>query len=71
MYKFRSMVIGAEDILKELLEKDEDARKEWEENRKLKRELQEIKNLNLSIEVIDFRTYGRVKLIFLKIKERG
>lgn len=36
MYKFRSMVIGADEILKELLEKDEDARKEFEENRKLK-----------------------------------
>lgn len=36
MYKFRSMVIGAEDILKELLEKDESARKEYAEYKKLK-----------------------------------
>ena len=36
MYKFRSMVIGAEDILKDLLEKDEEARKEYSEYKKLK-----------------------------------
>ena len=36
MYKFRSMVVDADDILKELLEKDEDARKEFEATRKLK-----------------------------------
>ena len=36
MYKFRSMVIGAEDILKDLLEKDEAARKEYSEYKKLK-----------------------------------
>lgn len=36
MYKFRSMVIDADKKLAELLENDEQARKEWEENRKLK-----------------------------------
>lgn len=36
MYKFRSMVVGADDILKELLEKDEDARKEYTKYKKLK-----------------------------------
>lgn len=36
-----------------------------------KRELQEIKQLEHNIEIIDVRTYGRVKLIFLKIEERG
>ena len=34
------------------------------------RELQKIKEIN-NIEIINLRTYGRVKLIFLKIKERG
>ena len=33
LYKFRSMVPNADDVLKELL-KDEDRRKEWEENHK-------------------------------------
>ncbi len=36
MYKFRSMVVGADEKLKELLENDENARKEFEETRKLK-----------------------------------
>lgn len=36
MYKFRSMVVGAEEKLKELLENDEEARKEFEATRKLK-----------------------------------
>ena len=36
MYKFRSMVVGAEEKLKELLEKDEDARKEYNTYKKLK-----------------------------------
>lgn len=36
MYKFRSMVVGAEERLKELLEKDEDARKEYNTYKKLK-----------------------------------
>lgn len=36
MYKFRTMVTDSEQKLKELLENNEEARKEWEENRKLK-----------------------------------
>lgn len=36
MYKFRSMIVGAENALKELLEKDEEARKEYAEFKKLK-----------------------------------
>ena len=36
MYKFRSMVVGAEQILEELLEKDVDAREEYSEYKKLK-----------------------------------
>lgn len=36
MYKFRSMIVGAEDALNELLEKDEDARQEYAEFKKLK-----------------------------------
>lgn len=36
MYKFRTMCVDADQKLKELLENDEDARQEWEENRKLK-----------------------------------
>ena len=35
MYKFRSMCVDADIKLKELLENNEDARKEWEENQKL------------------------------------
>ena len=35
------------------------------------RELQEIKKLNYNIKIKDQRTYGRVKLIFLKKEERG
>lgn len=35
MYKFRSMVVNADEILKDLLEKDKEARKEWEAHRKL------------------------------------
>lgn len=35
MYKFRSMVVGADEILKKLLEENEDLRKEFEETRKL------------------------------------
>ena len=38
MYKFRSMVVGAEEKLKELLEKDEDARKEYSTYKKLKKD---------------------------------
>ena len=34
------------------------------------REIQKIKNIS-NIEIINLKTYGRVKLIFLKIKERG
>ena len=36
MYKYRSMVVGADEKLKKLLEEDEDARKEFEEFKKLK-----------------------------------
>lgn len=35
MYKFRSMCVDADVKLKELLENDEEARKEWEANQKL------------------------------------
>ena len=35
MYKFRSMVVDAEERLEKLLEEDEETRKEWEENQKL------------------------------------
>lgn len=35
MYKFRSMVVGAEEVLQELLEKDEEANKEYSEFKKL------------------------------------
>ena len=35
MYKFRSMIVNAEQVLNELLAEDEELRKEWEENRKL------------------------------------
>ena len=35
------------------------------------RELQEIKNIEKNIEIVNLRTYGRVKLIFLKKKKRG
>ena len=35
MYKFRSMIVGADEILKKLLEENEDLRKEFEETRKL------------------------------------
>lgn len=36
MIKYRTMIVGADDKLKELLESDERIRKEWEENRKIK-----------------------------------
>lgn len=36
MYKFRSMVVGADEILKKMLEEDEELRKEFEATRKLK-----------------------------------
>ena len=36
MYKYRSMVVGADDILKEYLEENEDAKKEYKINKKLK-----------------------------------
>ena len=36
MYKFRTMVVDADKKLAELLKKDEEMRKEWQENRKLK-----------------------------------
>ena len=36
MYKFRSMVVGADEVLKELLENDEEARKEYKKYKKLK-----------------------------------
>ncbi len=36
MYKFRTMCVNSAERLKELLETDEEARQEWEENRKLR-----------------------------------
>ena len=36
MYKFRSMVVGADEVLKDLLKNDEDARKEYKKYKKLK-----------------------------------
>lgn len=36
MYKFRSMIVGADEKLKKLLEEDEEARKEFEEFKKLR-----------------------------------
>ena len=36
MYKFRSMIMNADDVLKELLENDEEARNEYQEFKKLK-----------------------------------
>ncbi len=36
MYKFRSMVVGAEEVLQKMLEENEELRKEFEETRKLK-----------------------------------
>ena len=38
MYKFRSMVVNADDKLKRILEEDEELRKEFEETRKLKKD---------------------------------
>ena len=35
MYKFRSMCMDSQEVLEKLLKEDEDARKEWEEHRKL------------------------------------
>ena len=35
MYKYRTMVVNADEILKEILARDEKLRKEFEENRKL------------------------------------
>lgn len=34
MYKFRTMVVGADDVLKEILSNDEEARKEYAKNKK-------------------------------------
>jgi len=68
-YKLDIAVKAIEKILeKKLLSEDGLIILETDEE---KRELQEIKNLNLNIEVIDFRTYGRIKLIFLKEEKRG
>ncbi len=36
LYKFRTMIIGADEKLKQYLEENEDAKKEYEENHKLK-----------------------------------
>lgn len=36
MYKYRSMVVGADDVLKDLLKNDEEARKEYKKYKKLK-----------------------------------
>lgn len=38
MYKYRTMVVGADEILKKLLEEDEEARKEYSINKKLKKD---------------------------------
>ena len=35
MYKFRSMCMDSQEVLEKLLKEDEDARKEWDEHRKL------------------------------------
>ena len=35
MYKFRSMCMNSQEVLEKLLKEDENAKKEWEENRKL------------------------------------
>lgn len=35
MYKFRSMCMNSQEVLEKLLAEDEDAKKEWEEHRKL------------------------------------
>lgn len=35
MYKFRSMCMNSQEVLEKLLKENEDARKEWEEHRKL------------------------------------
>lgn len=36
MYKFRTMVNNSQEVLEKILNENEEARKEWEENRKLK-----------------------------------
>ena len=36
MYKYRTMIVGADEKLKEILKNNDEMRKEWEENRKLK-----------------------------------
>lgn len=36
MYKFRTMVVGADEVLRKILEEDEEARKEYSKNKKLK-----------------------------------
>ena len=36
MYKFRTMVVGADEVLEKLLKEDENARKEYAKNKKLK-----------------------------------
>lgn len=36
MYKFRTMVVGADDVLKKMLDEDEKAREEYAKNKKLK-----------------------------------
>ena len=36
MYKFRTMVVGADEVLEKLLKEDENAKKEYEKNKKLK-----------------------------------
>ncbi len=38
LYKFRSMVVGADEVLKKMLEEDENLKKEFEETRKLKKD---------------------------------
>ena len=68
-YKLNIAVKAIEIILeKQLLAEDGLIILETDEE---ERELQEIKKLNYNIQIINIRTYGRVKLIFLQEEKRG